>query len=82
LDFALVTARALQLQECSSMGVDVRVISSSDRWTVALDGRNVVGFYGPDARLLAERHRDELAELLDARDTRAELNAGRPTGDL
>jgi hypothetical protein len=49
------------------MAADVRVIlSGDDQWTVALDGRNVVGFFGPRARFLAERHRDELAELLGA----------------
>jgi hypothetical protein len=47
------------------MAADIRVIVSfDDQWTVALDGRNVVGFFGPRARFLAERHRDELEELL------------------
>jgi hypothetical protein len=53
------------------MAMTLHVVHSSedaDLWRVALDGKNVVGFYGPKARLLAERHRDELAELLGAVD--------------
>ena len=42
----------------------VRSSDDADLWRVELDGTNLVGFYGPRAQLLAERHRDELAELL------------------
>jgi hypothetical protein len=42
----------------------VRSPEDADLWRVALDGQNLVGFYGPEARSLAHRHRDELAELL------------------
>jgi hypothetical protein len=42
----------------------VRSADDADLWRVALDGQNLVGFYGPEARFLAHRHRDELAELL------------------
>jgi hypothetical protein len=31
---------------------------------VALDDQSLAGFYGPDARRLAESHRDVLVELL------------------
>jgi len=31
---------------------------------VALDEQSLAGFYGPDARRLAESHRDVLVELL------------------
>jgi hypothetical protein len=31
---------------------------------VALDEQSLAGFYGPDARRLAESHRDGLVELL------------------
>jgi len=53
------------------MAKTVQVFRSSedaDLWRVALDGKDLVGFYGPKAQLLAERHRDELAELLGAVD--------------
>jgi hypothetical protein len=46
----------------------VRSPEDADLWRVALDGRNLVGFYGPAARFLAHRHRDELVELLGTRD--------------
>ena len=49
------------------MAAIVQVARSSDyanQWKVALDGRYVVGFDGPDARDQAEQHRDVLEELL------------------
>jgi hypothetical protein len=47
------------------MTIDVRVVSSPDGgWMVALDEQALAGFYGPDARRLAESHRDVLVELL------------------
>ena len=46
---------------------DVRVVSSPDGgWMVALDEQSLAGFYGPDARQLAESHREVLVELLSA----------------
>ena len=49
------------------MTMDLRVVSLPDGgWTVALDERSLAGFYGPDARALAESHRDGLLELLTA----------------
>ena len=46
---------------------DVRVVSSPDGgWMVALDEQSLAGFYGPDARQLAECHRDVLVEILSA----------------
>jgi hypothetical protein len=48
------------------MTIDVRVVSSPDGgWMVALDEQSLAGFYGPDARRLAESHRDVLVELLN-----------------
>ena len=47
------------------MTMDLRVVSSPDGgWMVALDEQSLAGFYGPDARRLAESHRDVLVELL------------------
>ena len=43
-----------------------RSTQNNDGWYVALDGNDVVGFFGPDARVRAEHHKDELAELLSA----------------
>jgi hypothetical protein len=49
------------------MTMDLRVVSSPDGgWMVALDEQSLAGFYGPDARKLAECHRDVLVELLTA----------------
>jgi hypothetical protein len=46
---------------------EVRVVSSPDGgWMVALDEQSLAGFYGPDARQLAESHREVLVELLSA----------------
>jgi hypothetical protein len=46
---------------------EVRVVSSPDGgWMVALDEQSLAGFYGPDARQLAECHREVLVELLSA----------------
>lgn len=46
---------------------DIRVVSSPDGgWMVALDEQSLAGFYGPDARQLAECHRDVLVEILSA----------------
>jgi hypothetical protein len=46
---------------------DIRVVSSPDGgWMVALDEQSLAGFYGPDARMLAESHRDVLVEILSA----------------
>jgi hypothetical protein len=47
------------------MTIDLRVVSAPDGgWMVALDEQSLAGFYGPDARRLAESHRDVLVELL------------------
>jgi hypothetical protein len=47
------------------MTIDLRVVSAPDGgWRVALDDQSLAGFYGPDARRLAESHRDVLVELL------------------
>jgi hypothetical protein len=47
------------------MTMDLRVVSSPDGgWMVALDEQSLAGFYGPDARRLAESHREVLVELL------------------
>ena len=47
------------------MTIDLRVVSAPDGgWMVALDEQSLAGFYGPDARRLAESHRDGLVELL------------------
>jgi len=47
------------------MTIDLRVVSVPDGgWMVALDDQSLAGFYGPDARRLAESHRDVLVELL------------------
>lgn len=46
---------------------DIRVVSSPDGgWMVALDEQSLAGFYGPDARMLAESHRDVLVEILSS----------------
>jgi hypothetical protein len=61
------------------MAKSVQVFRSSedaDLWRVALDGKDLVGFYGPKAQSLAERHRDELAELLGAVDAGNAAMAG------
>jgi hypothetical protein len=53
------------------MPADLRIVHSTDRedeWSVALDGRYVVGFYGRGAREMAERHMNELAEMLALRE--------------
>jgi hypothetical protein len=51
----------------SVMTNDVRVVSSPDGgWMVALDEQALAGFYGPDARQLAESHREVLVALLTA----------------
>jgi hypothetical protein len=47
------------------MTIDLRVVSAPDGgWMVALDEQSLAGFYGPDARKLAENHRAVLVELL------------------
>jgi hypothetical protein len=64
----------------SQMAKTVQVFRSpedADLWRVALDGKDLVGFYGPKAQLLAERHRDELAELLGAVDAGNAARTGR-----
>jgi hypothetical protein len=53
------------------MPADLKVVHSTDRddeWSVALDGRYVVGFFGRGAREMAERHMSELAEMLALRE--------------
>jgi hypothetical protein len=50
---------------------------NDDGWCVALNGTEVVGFFGPDARRRAEHHKDELAVLLNVLDT---LNDKNPRG--
>jgi hypothetical protein len=48
------------------MTIDLRVVSApGGGWTVALEEQSLAGFYGPDARRLAESHRDGLVELLN-----------------
>jgi hypothetical protein len=58
----------------------VRSSDDADLWRVALDGKDLVGFYGPKAQLLAERHRDELAELLGA-ESAGDPHPERVTGE-
>jgi hypothetical protein len=43
-----------------------RSTHNGDGWCVVLNGTDVVGFFGPNARLRAERQRDELARLMSA----------------
>lgn len=52
------------------------VYASRGEWCVTVDGRQVVGFAGPDARERAERHRDELESLLLSGAGRAEADEG------
>ena len=50
------------------MTSDVRLISEhGGGWTVTLGDTSLAGFYGPNARQMAESHRDVLIEAL-ARD--------------
>lgn len=50
------------------MTLEVRRSPHNDEgWGVWLNGTNVVGFLGPDARARAEHQRDELATLMNAR---------------
>ena len=61
------------------MPAELKVVHSSDRddeWSVALDGRYVVGFYGRGAREMAERHMNELAEMLALREHAMETRDG------
>lgn len=46
---------------------DVDVVHYADEaelWRVTVNGRYLLGFYGPNARAQAERHRAELVEIL------------------
>ncbi len=46
---------------------DVDVVHYADEaelWRVTVNGQYLLGFYGPDARAQAERHRAELVEIL------------------
>ena len=62
---------------------DVRVVSSPDGgWMVALDEQSLAGFYGPDARQLAESHREVLVELLSASPDMSALAAGDAPTEL
>jgi hypothetical protein len=52
----------------NGMVADISVVQSVDhdgKWGVAFDGQWAVGFYGERARQLAERRRDELAQLIE-----------------
>lgn len=50
------------------MTSDVRLVSEhGGGWTVTLGETSLAGFYGPNARQMAESHRDVLIEAL-ARD--------------
>jgi hypothetical protein len=60
---------------------DIRVVSCPDGgWMVALDEQSLAGFYGPDARMLAESHREVLVEILSAK-TPADMQGDTP-GDV
>lgn len=48
------------------MNLTVLRADRGDEWYVAFDGRHAIGFSGPDAQARAERHKQELAELLGA----------------
>jgi hypothetical protein len=62
---------------------DVRVVSSPDGgWMVALDEQSLAGFYGPDARQLAESHREVLVELLSASPDIPTLTGGEAPAEL
>ena len=62
---------------------EVRVVSSPDGgWMVALDEQSLAGFYGPDARQLAESHREVLVELLSASPDLPELAATEAPTEL
>ena len=46
---------------------DVDVVHHADEaelWRVTVNGRYLLGFYGPNARAQAEHHRAELVEIL------------------
>jgi hypothetical protein len=61
---------------------DVRVVSSPDGgWMVALDEQSLAGFYGPDARQLAENHREVLVEILST-STMSDMSIGDTAGDV
>ena len=49
-----------------------RASEHNEGWCVALNGTDVVGFSGPDARNRAEHHKEELATLLNAREAARE----------
>jgi hypothetical protein len=60
---------------------DIRVVSSPDGgWMVALDEQSLAAFYGPDARILAESHRDVLVEILSSGDMHSD--ATDTSGDV
>lgn len=51
------------------MVADVRIVHSADEaerseWRVAVNGKYLAGFYGPNARAQAEHHREELVAIL------------------
>jgi hypothetical protein len=47
------------------MSTEVRIISAPEGgWTVALGDVSLAGFYGPNARRMAESHRDLLIAAL------------------
>ena len=48
-------------------GADVKIVHGVDEaelWRVTVNGRCLAGFYGPNARAQAERHREELMAML------------------
>jgi hypothetical protein len=54
------------------MVADVKIVHSADdpeMWRVAVNGQYLVGFYGLEARAQAERHREELVEILSSGDS-------------
>jgi hypothetical protein len=60
------------------MTSQVRIIAAPEGgWTVAIGEVSLVGFYGPDARHMAERHR----ELLIAALTHHGLHRGAEHGE-
>jgi hypothetical protein len=47
------------------MTTQVHIIAAPEGgWTVALGERSLAGFYGPNARMMAESHRDLLIAAL------------------
>jgi hypothetical protein len=67
------SATRLDVPKEDPMVANVQVVHSADdaeMWRVAVNGQNLVGFYGRGARAQAERHREELMEILTGADWR------------